>query len=81
MPIQKAEAEWKGNLTEGSGRRKVGSGALDGPYSFKSPVVVAFSGNSLEHHHHRSSPVRRNASTVEAKTTASTLEMHRHIHP
>src|SRR5215813_6035067 len=36
MPIRKAEAEWKGNLAEGSGRLKVGSGAFDGPYSFKS---------------------------------------------
>ncbi|HYL99823.1 MAG TPA: OsmC family protein [Blastocatellia bacterium] len=36
MPIRKAEAEWKGNLTEGSGHLKVGSGAFDGPYSFKS---------------------------------------------
>jgi osmotically inducible protein OsmC len=33
---RKAEAEWKGNLIEGSGRLKVGSGAFDGPYSFKS---------------------------------------------
>jgi lipoyl-dependent peroxiredoxin len=36
MPTQKAEAEWKGNLVQGSGRLKVGSGAFDGPYSFKS---------------------------------------------
>ncbi len=36
MPTQKAEAEWKGNLAQGSGRLKVGSGAFDGPYSFKS---------------------------------------------
>ena len=36
MPTHKAEAEWKGNLVEGSGRLKVGSGAFDGPYSFKS---------------------------------------------
>jgi lipoyl-dependent peroxiredoxin len=36
MPIRKAEAEWEGNLAEGSGRLKVGSGAFDGPYSFKS---------------------------------------------
>jgi lipoyl-dependent peroxiredoxin len=36
MPTRKAEAEWKGNLTEGSGRLKLGSGAFDGPYSFKS---------------------------------------------
>lgn len=36
MPTRTAEAEWKGNLVEGSGRLKVGSGAFDGPYSFKS---------------------------------------------
>ena len=36
MPTHKAEAEWKGNLAQGSGRLKVGSGAFDGPYSFKS---------------------------------------------
>lgn len=36
MPTHKAEAEWKGNLAQGSGRMKLGSGAFDGPYSFKS---------------------------------------------
>lgn len=36
MPSRKAEAEWEGNLAEGSGRLKLGSGAFDGPYSFKS---------------------------------------------
>jgi lipoyl-dependent peroxiredoxin len=36
MPTRIAEAEWKGNLAEGSGRLRVGSGAFDGPYSFKS---------------------------------------------
>lgn len=36
MPTRKAEAQWEGNLAEGSGRLKVGSGAFDGPYSFKS---------------------------------------------
>ena len=36
MPTQKAEAEWKGNLPQGSGRLKLGSGAFEGPYSFKS---------------------------------------------
>ena len=36
MPTHRAEAEWKGSLTEGSGRLKVGSGAFEGPYSFKS---------------------------------------------
>ncbi len=36
MPTREAEAEWKGNLAEGRGRLKVGSGAVDGRYSFKS---------------------------------------------
>ena len=36
MPTRKAEVEWQGNLAEGSGRLKVGSGAFDVPYSFKS---------------------------------------------
>ena len=36
MPIRRAEAEWKGNLAEGSGNLKVESGAFEGPYSFKS---------------------------------------------
>jgi osmotically inducible protein OsmC len=33
MPTQKAQAEWEGNLVEGSGRLKLGSGAFGGPYS------------------------------------------------
>ena len=36
MLTRKAEAEWQGNLAEGRGKLKVGSGAFDGPYSFKS---------------------------------------------
>ncbi|HEV2834626.1 MAG TPA: OsmC family protein [Pyrinomonadaceae bacterium] len=36
MPTRTAEAEWKGNLAEGSGNLKVGSGAFEGPYTFKS---------------------------------------------
>ena len=36
MPTHRAEAEWKGNLTQGSGRLHAGSGAFDLPYSFKS---------------------------------------------
>jgi osmotically inducible protein OsmC len=35
MPTRTAEAEWKGNLAEGEGSLKVGSGAFEGPYSFK----------------------------------------------
>jgi osmotically inducible protein OsmC len=36
MPVRKAEAEWKGNLTQGSGNLKLGSGAYEGQYSFAS---------------------------------------------
>src|SRR5215216_3032113 len=36
MLARKAEAEWRGNLTGGGGQLKLGSGAFDGPYSFKS---------------------------------------------
>jgi len=36
MATRKAEAEWEGNLAEGQGRLKIGSGAFEGPYSFKS---------------------------------------------
>ena len=36
MPVRNAEAEWKGNLTEGKGSLKLGSGAYDGAYSFQS---------------------------------------------
>ena len=36
MPIRTAEAEWKGNLLQGQGRMKLGTGAYEGPFSFKS---------------------------------------------
>jgi|SRR5918996_752211 osmotically inducible protein OsmC len=36
MPTRKAEAEWEGNLAEGGGKLKLGSGAFEGPYTFKS---------------------------------------------
>ena len=36
MPSRKAEAEWKGNLAQGAGELRLGSGAFTGPYSFKS---------------------------------------------
>jgi len=48
MPTRKAEAEWKGNLAEGSGRLKVGSGAFEGPYSFKSRFEEGQSGTNPE---------------------------------
>jgi lipoyl-dependent peroxiredoxin len=36
MPVRSAEAEWKGNLREGEGTMKTGSGAYQGAYSFPS---------------------------------------------
>ena len=36
MPVRIGEAEWKGNLRQGQGRVKLGTGAFEGPYSFKS---------------------------------------------
>ncbi|MEO6590296.1 MAG: OsmC family protein [Pyrinomonadaceae bacterium] len=33
---RKAEAEWNGSITEGKGKVKLGSGAFEGAYSFKS---------------------------------------------
>jgi osmotically inducible protein OsmC len=35
MPVRNAEAEWKGNVLEGNGTVKLGSGAFEGAYSFK----------------------------------------------
>jgi lipoyl-dependent peroxiredoxin len=36
MPVRTAEAEWNGNLREGQGKVKLGSGAFEGAYSFTS---------------------------------------------
>lgn len=36
MPVRTAEAEWKGTVTEGTGTVKLGSGAFEGAYSFRS---------------------------------------------
>lgn len=36
MPVRTAEAEWKGNLMQGQGKMKLGTGAYEGPFSFKS---------------------------------------------
>ena len=34
MPTRKAEATWEGNLKEGKGSMRLGSGAFEGKYSF-----------------------------------------------
>ncbi len=36
MPTRKASAEWKGGLKDGQGSLRLGSGAYEGPYSFRS---------------------------------------------
>lgn len=36
MPIRKAEARWEGNIAQGKGTIKLGSGAFEGAYSFNS---------------------------------------------
>jgi len=36
MPTRTSEAEWQGNLREGRGHMRLGSGAYDGGYSFNS---------------------------------------------
>lgn len=36
MPVRAAEAEWTGNLREGKGTVRLGSGAFEGAYSFPS---------------------------------------------
>ena len=36
MPTRTAHAEWDGSISEGSGTMAFGSGAFEGPYSFKS---------------------------------------------
>jgi len=36
MPVRKAQARWEGTVSEGKGSMKLGSGAFEGSYSFKS---------------------------------------------
>jgi lipoyl-dependent peroxiredoxin len=36
MSVREAQARWEGNLREGSGSMRLGSGAFEGSYSFKS---------------------------------------------
>ena len=36
MPTRNAHAEWNGSISEGSGRMEFGSGAFEGPYSYRS---------------------------------------------
>jgi osmotically inducible protein OsmC len=36
MPTRKAEAEWNGSIMDGEGKMRLGSGAFEGAYSFRS---------------------------------------------
>lgn len=36
MPVRNAKAQWEGDLAQGRGRMALGSGAFEGPFSFKS---------------------------------------------
>ena len=38
MAVRKADAVWKGNLNEGGGSIKIGSGLMEAPYTFKARV-------------------------------------------
>jgi osmotically inducible protein OsmC len=48
MPIRNAEAEWNGSLIDGKGHMKLGSGAFDGPYSFRSRMEEGVGTNPEE---------------------------------
>ena len=48
MPVRKAEAEWTGDLTHGSGRLTTGRGNFEGSYSFGSRFEEAAGTNPEE---------------------------------
>ena len=39
MAVRTADTEWRGNLDQGSGHMRFGSGAFDGPYDFRSRIA------------------------------------------
>ena len=39
MPVRSAEAVWQGDLQNGRGQMKLGSGAFEGPYDFRSRMA------------------------------------------
>lgn len=48
MAIRKADAEWRGDLREGQGVMRLGSGSFEGNYSFKSRMGDATTGTNPE---------------------------------
>src|SRR5579859_5664425 len=48
MAVRTADAEWQGNLQEGQGRMRLGSGAFEGSYSFRSRMGDGATGTNPE---------------------------------
>jgi osmotically inducible protein OsmC len=48
MPVRKADAEWRGDLQHGQGNLRLGSGAYEGNYSFRSRMGDGLGGTNPE---------------------------------
>jgi osmotically inducible protein OsmC len=48
MAIRTADAEWQGNLQDGQGQMRLGSGAFEGNYSFRSRMGDGATGTNPE---------------------------------
>lgn len=48
MPTRTADAEWQGNLQDGQGKMRLGSGAFEGNYSFRSRMGDGATGTNPE---------------------------------
>ena len=48
MAIRTADAEWQGNLRDGQGKMRLGSGAFEGTYSFRSRMGDGAMGTNPE---------------------------------
>lgn len=48
MPTRTADAEWHGNLQEGQGKMRLGSGAFEGNYSFRTRMGDGTGGTNPE---------------------------------
>jgi lipoyl-dependent peroxiredoxin len=48
MPLRKAEAAWHGNFREGEGKMRLGSGAFEGAYSYRSRMEDSDPGTNPE---------------------------------
>jgi hypothetical protein len=48
MPIHKAQAGWHGTFDDGEGKMRLGSGAFEGVYSYRSRMEDSARGTNLE---------------------------------